>query len=153
MSLEARLKFLGLKIPDDATPGANYAPAVLHNGLAHVSGQLPREGDHVFVRGRVGGDVTLEAAQEGARIAFLRSLAALKATLGSIDRVTQIVKLTVLVQSAPGFFQQSLVANGASDLIYQIFGPEKGHHARTSIGVDQLPRNGAVEVEIVAAVD
>ncbi|MFD2265167.1 RidA family protein [Lacibacterium aquatile] len=153
MSLEERVKALGLKIPADATPGANYAPAVLHGGLAYVSGQLPREGDHVFVRGRVGSDVTLEAAQEGTQIALLRSLAALKETLGSLDRVTQIVKLTVLVQSAPGFFQQSIVANGASDLIYRLFGQEKGAHARTSVGVDQLPRNGAVEVEIVAAYD
>ena len=151
MSLEQRLSELGLVLPETAAPGARYAAVVVHDGLAHVSGQLPREGDRVVVAGKLGRDVDIAAAQKGARIALLRGLAALRDELGDLGRVRQILKLTVYVNSTDDFIDHSAVADGASTLIYDLFGPERGKHARTSVGVAQLPRNGCVELDLVVA--
>ena len=151
MSLQQRLADLGLVLPGTAAPGARYAAVVVHHGLAWVSGQLPREGDRVVVAGKLGRDVDIAAAQGGARIALLRALAALRDELGGLDRVEQILKLTVYVNSSEDFLDHSAVADGASALIYELFGPELGRHARTSVGVAQLPRNGCVEIDLVAA--
>lgn len=151
MSLVQRLSELGLALPGTAAPGARYAAAVVHGGVAYVSGQLPREGDRVVVAGKLGRDVAVAAAQGGARIALLRALAALRDELGDLARVRQILKLTVYVNSTEDFVDHSAVADGASALIYELFGPELGRHARTSVGVAQLPRNGCVEIDLVAA--
>ena len=151
MSLEQRLSDRGLVLPATAAPGARYAAVVVHGGVAHVSGQLPRVGDRVVVPGKLGRDVTVVAAQEGARIALLRGLAALRDDLGGLARVRQILKLTVYVNSTEDFVDHSAVADGASTLIYELFGPDLGRHARTSVGVAQLPRNGCVEIDLVVA--
>ncbi len=151
MSLEQRLADLGLVLPDTAAPGARYAAVVVHAGLAWVSGQLPREGDRVVAKGKLGRDIDVAAAQVGARIALLRALAALRDELGGLDRVNRILKLTVFVNSTENFVDHSAVADGASTLIYELFGPELGRHARTSVGVAQLPRDGCVEIDLVAA--
>ena len=151
MLLEQRLAELGLVLPDTAAPGARYAAVVVHAGLAWVSGQLPREGDRVVAKGKLGRDIDIAAAQRGARIALLRALAALRDELGGLDRVSRILKLTVYVNSTEDFLDHSTVADGASTLIYDLFGPELGHHARTSVGVAQLPRDGCVEIDLVAA--
>ena len=151
MSLARRLADLGLVLPDTATPGARYSAVVVHDGLAWVSGQLPREGDRVVVAGKLGRDVDIPAAQGGARIALLRALAALRDELGGLDRVARILRLTAYVNSTEDFTQHSAVADGASALIYELFGPDLGHHARTSVGVAQLPRNGCVEIDLVVA--
>lgn len=151
MSLENRLKELEIDLPQSAPAGATYTPAIIHNRIAYVSGQLPRDGDHVFVVGQVGRDVDLDAAREGARLAFIRALAALRETLGSLDRVEQVFKLAVFVHSANDFTGQSAVAEGASKLIFELFGSDRGKHARTSVGVAQLPRNASVEVEVIVA--
>jgi len=153
MSLTQRLADLGLVLPDTATPGARYAAVVVHGGLAWVSGQLPREGDRVVVAGKLGRDVDIPAAQAGARIALLRAFAALRDELGGLERVRQVLRLTVYVNSTEDFTQHSAVADGASELIYTLLGPELGRHARTSVGVAQLPRNGSVEIDLVAALD
>ena len=151
MSVEQRLCELGLSLPQAAAPGARYAAVVVHDGVAYVSGQLPREGDRVVVAGKLGRDVAVVAAQGGARIALLRALAALRDELGDLARVRQILKLTVFVNSTEDFVDHSAVADGASTLIYDLFGPELGRHARTSVGVAQLPRNGCVELDLVVA--
>jgi enamine deaminase RidA (YjgF/YER057c/UK114 family) len=151
MSLEQRLSALNLVLPDTAAPGARYAAVVVHAGLAWVSGQLPREGDRVVVAGKLGRDVDIATAQGGARIALLRALAALRDELGGLERVKQVLRMTVYVNSTEDFTQHSAVADGASTLIYELFGPELGHHARTSVGVAQLPRDGCVEIDLVAA--
>lgn len=151
MTLTDRLATLGLVLPDTATPGARYAAVVVHADLAWVSGQLPREGDRVVVAGRLGRDVDIAAAQHGARIALLRGLAALRDELGGLDRVERILRMTVYVNSADDFTQHSAVADGASALIYELFGEERGRHARTSVGVAQLPRDGSVEIDLVVA--
>jgi enamine deaminase RidA (YjgF/YER057c/UK114 family) len=152
MPLVQRLSELGLVLPGTAAPGARYAAAVVHDGVAYVSGQLPREGDRVVVAGKLGRDVTVAEAQGGARIALLRAFAALRDELGDLARVRRILKLTVYVNSTEDFVDHSAVADGASTLIYDLFGPELGRHARTSVGVAQLPRDGCVELDLVAAV-
>ena len=151
MSIEQRLSELGLVLPETAAPGARYAAVVVHDGLAWVSGQLPREGDRVVAKGKLGRDIDVAAAQHGARIALLRALAALRDELGDLARVKQVLKLTVYVNSTEEFLDHSAVADGASTLIYDLFGPELGEHARTSVGVAQLPRDGCVELDLVAA--
>ncbi len=151
MSLEHRLATLGLVLPEAASPGARYAAVVVHAGLAWVSGQLPREGDRVVVAGKLGRDVDVAAAQHGARIALLRALAALRDELGGLGRVQRLLKLTVYVNSTEDFTQHSAVADGASALVYDLFGEDAGRHARTSVGVAQLPRDGCVEIDVVAA--
>jgi enamine deaminase RidA (YjgF/YER057c/UK114 family) len=151
MPLQQRLHELGLALPASAGPGGRYAAVVVHDGLAWVSGQLPREGDHVVARGKLGRDIDLAGAQHGARIALLRGLAALRDELGGLDRVARILKLTVYVNSTEEFTQHSAVADGASMLIHELLGPELGRHARTSVGVAQLPRDGCVELDLVVA--
>jgi enamine deaminase RidA (YjgF/YER057c/UK114 family) len=151
MNLEQRLRELSITLPASAAAGAKYTPAVVFENTVWVSGQLPREGDRVLVAGKLGEDVTIEQAQQGARISLIRALAALRETLGNLDRVHQIVKLNVFVNSGANFTQQSAVADGASELIFDLFGPELGQHARTSVGVAQLPRNACVELDLVVA--
>ncbi len=151
MSLAHRLSELSLTLPETATPGARYAAVVVHANIAYVSGQLPREGNRVVVAGKLGRDVTVPDAQQGARIALLRGLAALRDELGGLARVQQILKLTVYVNSTEDFVDHSAVADGASTLIYELLGDDLGRHARTSVGVAQLPRNGCIEIDLVVA--
>ena len=151
MPLAQRLAELGVALPEAAAPGARYAAVVVHGDVAYVSGQLPREGDRVVVAGKLGRDVGVVDGQKGARIALLRALAALRDELGDLERVRQILKLTVYVNSTEDFVDHSAVADGASTLIHELFGPDLGRHARTSVGVAQLPRNGCVELDLVVA--
>ena len=151
MNLDQRLAELGISLPASAAAGALYTPAVVFENLAWVSGQLPREGDRVLAVGKLGRDIALEQAKIGARVALIRALAALRDTVGDLTRIRQILKLTVFVSSSDDFTQQSAVADGASELIFSLFGPELGKHARTSVGVSQLPRNACVELDLVVA--
>ena len=151
MPLAQRLADLGLVLPETAAPGARYAAVVVHDQLAWVSGQLPREGDTVVVAGKLGGDVDIAAAQHGAHLALLRGLAALRDELGDLDRVKQILRMTVYVNCTDDFTQHSAVADGASSLIYELFAHTLGRHTRTSVGVEQLPRDGCVEIDLVVA--
>jgi enamine deaminase RidA (YjgF/YER057c/UK114 family) len=134
----------------EVKPGGRYAPVVLDSRYAYVSGQIPRVGDRVVVTGAVGFDVSLEQAQQGARICAMRALTLLQSTLGTLDRVLQVLRMTVYVQSAPGFTMQSEVADAASDLLVQVLG-DAGAHTRTSVGVYQLPKNASVEIDFVVA--
>jgi enamine deaminase RidA (YjgF/YER057c/UK114 family) len=151
MTLEHRLSELSLVLPAAAAPGARYAAVVVHAGTAWVSGQLPRDGDRVLFAGKLGRDVGIEDAKQGARVALLRAIAALRDELGDLRRVRQVLKLNVFVNSTEDFTQHSAVADGASELIYELFGTTLGHHARTSVGVAQLPRNGCVELDVTVA--
>ena len=129
--------------------GGQYVPLLQHGQELHISGQIPRVGSEVVVCGRVGEACSEAAAQRAARIACLRALVLLYQHLGSLDRVARIPRLNVYVQSAADFTRQSEVANGASALLYQLLG-EAGVHVRTSVGVYQLPKNAAVELDMVA---
>lgn len=147
---DARLASLGLTLPQPAAPVAAYVPVVVVGGLAYVSGQLPFV-DGALVTGRLGEDVSLEAGTAAAQACGLMILAQLRAALGSLDRVEQVVKLGAFVASADGFTDQPKVANGASELMAAVFG-EAGRHARSAVGVPVLPLGAAVEVDAIVAV-
>ena len=144
-----KLAELGIVLPAAATPAFQYVPVTIHERLAFVSGQLPRQGESL-VTGKVGVDVDLEQAREAARLCILQGLACLNQVLGSLDRVEKILKVTGFVASAPGFNQQPKVIDAASELLVLLFG-EAGRHARSAIGVAELPRNAAVEIELIVA--
>ncbi|MEJ2410052.1 MAG: RidA family protein [Novosphingobium sp.] len=148
--IESRLAALGLTLPEPAAPVAAYVPVVVAGGLAHVSGQLPFIAGKL-VTGRLGEDVTLEDGIEAAQACAVMILAQLKAALGSLDRVEQVVKLGAFVNSTGFFTDQPKVANGASELMVAVFG-EAGKHARSAVGVPVLPLGAAVEVDAVVAV-
>jgi enamine deaminase RidA (YjgF/YER057c/UK114 family) len=150
MSIDARLKELGIELPDAASPSFNYVPVILHRGIAYVSGQMPKVDGEVRVFGKVGAEVDLETARGEARICILQGLACLRQSLGSLDRIEQIIKVNGFVASAPGFNAQPKVIDAASDLLAEIFG-EAGRHARAAIGAAELPRNAAVEIEMTVA--
>ena len=130
--------------------GGNYTPAVRHGDVVYVSGQIPRVGDAVAVIGRVGAEASLDDGKRAARICAMRALALLRQALGSLDAIDRILRVTVYVHSAPDFTQQSEVGDGASDLLRTVLGAA-GAHTRTSIGVLQLPKGAAVEVDLIAA--
>nr|WP_166178037.1 RidA family protein [Altererythrobacter segetis] len=149
MSIAQRLAELGIVLPQPAAPVASYVPVVVVGGLAHVSGQLPFI-DGALVTGRLGEDVDLDLGARAARACGLMILAQLNAALGSLDRVERVVKLGAFVNSATVFTDQPKVANGASDLMVEVFG-DAGKHARSAVGVPALPLGAAVEVDAIVA--
>jgi len=149
MSLSDRLAELGITLPAAAAPVAAYVPVVVTGNLAHVSGQLPFI-DGRLVTGRLGEDISAEQGYAAARACGLMILAQLEAALGSLDRVEQVVKLGAFVNSAAEFTDQPKVANGASELMAEVFG-EAGKHARSAVGVPVLPLGAAVEVDAIVA--
>lgn len=148
MDVEARLAELGYTLPEPAEPAFNYTRVTVWRDVAYVSGQLPKVDNQVRIQGKVPTEVSVEEAQAAARICILQALACLKADLGSLDRVEQILKVTSFVNSAPGFSEQPQVTDGASNLLTQIFG-QNGRHARSAVGVAELPRRSPVEIELV----
>ena len=142
---------LGCDFGGEIKAGGNYAPTVRDGDVVYVSGQVPRVGDTVEVMGRAGAEVTLADAQRGARICAMRALALLAREAGSLDAVRRVLRVGVFTQSASDFTRQSEVADAASEVIHAILG-EAGIHARTSVGVFQLPKNATVELELVASV-
>jgi enamine deaminase RidA (YjgF/YER057c/UK114 family) len=151
MSIDQRLVELGIALPQAAAPVASYVPAVETGGLLHISGQISFAEDGNLILGRLGEDMNLERGIEAARRCAVMLLAQMKAALGSLDRVDRVVKLGVFVNSAPDFTDQPKVANGASELMQQVFG-EAGRHARSAVGVAVLPLGVAVEVDAIVAV-
>ncbi|MFL6830032.1 MAG: RidA family protein [Sphingomicrobium sp.] len=151
MSIDQRLAELGIALPQPAAPVASYVPAVQTGGLLHISGQISVGEDGNLILGRLGEDVNLERGSDAARRCGIMLLAQMKAALGSLDRVERVVKLGVFVNSAAGFTDQPKVANGASELMQEVFG-EAGRHARSAVGVAVLPLGVAVEVDAIVAV-
>jgi len=147
--IEQRLAELGITLPVAPVPAFQYVPVTIHERLAFVSGQLPRQGEEI-VTGKVGTDVDLDRAQEAARLCIIQGLACLRQNLGSLDRIERILKLTGFVASAPGFNQQPKVIDAASELLGKVFG-ENGRHARSAVGVAELPRNASVEIEMIVS--
>lgn len=145
-----RLAELGLSLPPVPAPAGAYLPALRHGDLIYTSGQLPLVDGVLAYTGLVGAEVSVEQAQECARLCALNALAAV-GSLIPLARLTRIVKMTGFVASAPGFTQQPAVINGASELLAEVFG-DAGRHARSAVGVAALPAGTPVEVELVAAV-
>ena len=151
MSIDQRLSELGITLPQPAAPVAAYVPAVERDGLLHISGQISFAEDGSLIKGRLGEDLDLEAGTAAARRCGIMLLAQLRNALGSLDRVQRIVKLGVFVNSHGDFTDQPKVANGASELMQEVFG-EAGRHARSAVGVAVLPLGVAVEVDAIVAV-
>jgi len=151
MSPSQMLAELAIVLPPVTAPIGSYVPGIRTGNLVLVSGQLPFREGKLTATGKVGADLTVEEAARASRQAGLNALAIAAHTAGGIDRITRIVRLAVFVNSAPGFTDQPIVANGASDLMIEIFG-EAGKHVRAAVGASELPRNAAVEVELMAEV-
>lgn len=153
MSVEQKLKSLGFKLPEAAKPAGKYVPAVkvTSGTLVFSSGQVPIVEGEVKYRGKVGKELTLEEGRKAAEICGLNCLAAIKTQIGSLDKIERIVKVSGFVSSAPGFNQQPQVVDGASELFLKIF-RVNGEHARSAIGVNELPLNVPVEIEIVVKI-
>ncbi|MEM3658318.1 MAG: RidA family protein [Candidatus Hadarchaeum sp.] len=150
-SVEEVLQELGFELPQVPAPAGEYIPAKAIGDLVYVSGQGPiRNGEPVYV-GRVGAEVSLEDGYKAAQLSVLNCLAALKDVIGSLDAVEEIVQVRGFVSSAPNFYDQPAVINGASELLVKLFG-ERGRHARAAIGTSVLPRNIPVEVELVVKI-
>jgi enamine deaminase RidA (YjgF/YER057c/UK114 family) len=146
-SAETRLVELGIDLGPPPPPVANYVGAVRVGELLFVSGHGPYDGREYVHRGKLGRDLDVETGQKAARLTILNLLASVRAELGSLDRVERVVKLLCMVNSAPDFADQPLVANGASDLLVEIFGEERGRHARSAVGMGALPMGISVEIE------
>ena len=150
MTASARLAELGIALPPVTAPLAAYIPAVRTGNLVYTSGQLPLERGELIHAGKVGSEVSPEQAKTAARTCALNALAAIEALVG-IDAVSRVVKLVGFVASAPGFTGQPGVVNGASEVLGEIFG-DAGAHARSAVGVAELPLNAPVEVELIVEV-
>ena len=151
MAIDEKLAELGIVLPEAAAPVGSYVPVRIAGPLAYVSGTLPVVGGHVKAAGLVGGDVSVKDAYDLARLCVVNGLAALKAAIGTLDRVRGIVMVQGFVQVAPGFTEVPKVINGASDLLVALFG-EAGRHARFAVGVAALPMNAPVEVAFIAEI-
>ncbi len=152
--IEQRLASLGYVLPDQAAPVANYVSAVRAQGarLVFLSGHVPRTLDGGFVTGRLGDDMSVDEGYEVAKQVALALVGTLKAEVGDLDRVSRIVKLLCMVNCTADFDQQPAVANGASDLLVEVFG-DRGRHARSAVGMVSLPGGIPVEIEMIVEIE
>ena len=152
MTPEAKLEALGLTLPPVSAPIGSYVTCKRQGNLLYLSGAGPIVQGEVLYKGKVGAEITPDVAYEAAKVTALNLMANLKAELGDLSKVRSIVKLLGLVACADGFYGQPGVINGASDLLFEVFG-EKGRHARSAIGVFSLPMNIPVEIEMIVEVE
>ena len=151
--IESRLEHLGISLPAEPVPIANYVPGVRTGNLVYLSGLGPASrADGTTPSGKVGRDLTTEEGYEAARLTGINILARMKGELGDLDRVRRVVKLLGMVNSAPDFNQQPAVVNGCSDLLVEVFG-ERGRHARSAVGMASLPNDIPVEIEVIIEVE
>jgi len=146
--IEAKIKELGYTLPEPAKPLAAYIPAIKIDKLIYTAGQLPSVNGQLQYKGKVGFNVSEEDGQKAAVLSLLNCLAVIKSVCGDLDQIEQIIKLTVFINSADGFTNQPKVANGASELLLKIFG-DAGKHVRSAVGVNELPIDAALEIEMV----
>lgn len=146
--IEEKLSSLGISLPIPPEPAGSYLPVVLFGNLAFVAGQIPMEDKQVKFRGRV---ESIAMGQEAARLCTINALAQLKSSLGSLNGIKRVIKVTGFVNSDPSFTDHAKVLNGASDLLVAIFG-EKGKHVRAAVGVSSLPLDSAVEIEFIVEI-
>lgn len=151
MSFEAKLKELGLVLPDPPKPVANYVPVVRVGNLLFLSGVLPSRDGQLIMTGKLGQELTIDQGKDASRVAVLNGLSIVKQEVGSLNHVKRIVKMVGHIASASGFTDQPQVLNGASDLLVSVFG-DAGRHARVAVGAAELPRQAPVEIELVVEV-
>ena len=152
MNVYDKLKELNITLPPVATPAAAYLPFVRTGNLVFLSGHIAKKDGKVWV-GQLGATVSTEEGKQAARAVAIDLLGTLNAAAGNLDRVRRIVKVMSLVNSVPSFTEQHLVTNGASELLAEVFGSEKGAHARSAFGVAQIPMGACVEIELIAEVE
>ncbi len=145
--IEEKLKQLGITLPTPPTPAGSYVPAIKTGNLLFISGQIPMEDGKVLFTGKVTDD-NLETAQKSAKMCAINLLAQMKRELGSLDKVTKIVRISGFINSDPEFYQHPKIINEASDLFFEIFG-DKGKHSRIAVGVACLPLNSMTEIDAV----
>jgi enamine deaminase RidA (YjgF/YER057c/UK114 family) len=150
--IERKLQVMGAELVAPSAPLANFIPVQRSGNVLYVAGHLPRKsnGDIAFL-GKVGGGVTVEQGYDAAKLAAVNCLASIKDVIGDLDRVKQVLKLLVMVNAVPEFDRHFVVANGASDLLVELYG-DAGRHARSAVGMGSLPRGSCVEVEMVVEV-
>jgi enamine deaminase RidA (YjgF/YER057c/UK114 family) len=151
MSYEAKIKELGLTIPEAPKPVAAYVPAVRSGNLVYTAGQIPFLNGELKYKGKLGKELTVEEGYEAAKLCALNCLSVIKGVIGDLDKIVRIVRVGGFVNSVPEFSDQPKVVNGASELFGQIFA-EAGKHARAAVGSINLPMNAAVEVEVIVEV-
>ena len=149
--IEEKIIELGYTLPETAKPLAAYIPAIRAGEYVYTSGQVPTVGGELKYKGKIGTDLTLEDGQKASIICALNGLSAIKGILGDLNKIEQIIKLTVFVNSATGFTDQPKVANWASEFLGSVFG-DAGIHTRSAVGVSELPINSAVEIEMIVKV-
>lgn len=152
MDYDERIKDLGLKLPPAPKPVASYVGMNVVGNIAYLSGLLPKDEAGLAFKGKIGRDITKEKGKEAARLCALNALALLKSELGSLNKVSRIAKVTGFIASDANFTEQPQVLNGASDLLREVFG-EAGLHARSAVGVNVLPLDAAVEIELIVEVN
>lgn len=151
--IDARLEKLGITLPVAAAPAANYVPFVQTGNLLYISGQLPMENGKLALTGQLGAGITTAEGQRAAELCAVNILAQANAALaGDLSRIVRILRITCMVSSTPDFYEQHLVANGASNLLVEVLG-EAGKHTRVAVGMAALPLNAAVEIDVVMEVN
>ena len=151
-NIDQKLTELSIELPKVHKPIANYVNSVRIGNIVYLSGKGPRKADGTFITGKVGQDLTIEEAQQAARLTGINQLAALKEEIGNLDKVKRIVKVFGMVNCTSDFTNQPKVINGFSDLMVEVFG-EKGKHARSAVGMSSLPANIPVEIEMIVEIE
>jgi enamine deaminase RidA (YjgF/YER057c/UK114 family) len=149
--IEEKIKQLGYELPETLKPVAAYIPAVKVDRLVFTAGQIPSVKGELKYKGKLGKDIMIDEGRKAAEVCALNCLAAIKRVIKNLDEIEQIVKLTVFVNSSENFTNQPQVANGASELLEKLFG-EKGKHVRSAVGVNELPLDASVEIEMVVKI-
>jgi enamine deaminase RidA (YjgF/YER057c/UK114 family) len=152
MKIEKRLEDLGITLPPPAKPVANYVTTVQTGNLVFTSGHGPGSGEGKIYKSQLGTDATVEEGYQSARVVAINLISTLKNALGDLERIKRVVKVVGFVNSAPTFTAQPAVVNGASDLFVEVFG-DKGRHARSAVGMSQLPGGIPVEIELVVEIE
>jgi len=147
--IEEKLESLGITLPTPPKPAGSYIPVVRTGNLIFVSGQIPMKDGQVQFKGQVPTSISVEDAQKGAKLCITNVLAQLKAELGTLDKISKIVRVSGFVNSSSEFYEHPKIINAASDLLFEIFG-EKGKHTRIALGVSSLPLNSVVEIDLIA---
>lgn len=146
--IEDKLKQLNITLPIPPKPAGSYIPVVISGNLAFVSGQIPMQDGKVLYTGKVPSERSIEEAKSAAKMCAINLLAQLKSNLGSLDKITKIIRVSGFVNCTPEFSEQPKIINAASDLFFEIFG-EKGKHSRIAVGVSSLPLNSTVEIDMI----
>jgi enamine deaminase RidA (YjgF/YER057c/UK114 family) len=149
--IEEKLRLLNITLPIPPKPAGSYIPVVRTGNLIFVSGQIPVKDGKVEVHGKVPTDTSIEIAQQAARLCIINVLAQIKAELGTLDKISRIVRVSGFVNSTQDFIEQPKIINAASDLLFEIFG-DRGKHSRIAVGVSSLPLNSTVEIDMIAEI-